>query len=233
MSFGFDRDRGRGQRELSNNKNLQRKYHLRIVLKDMFRFAEHQEKATSGMGYNFTSTRNVDNFVLNKTNATVVGKSKFNCIERYVPHYTHSIANQAIFFKQIFSKTPPELHYLKRSVFMKEVNTQKLWNFELGTQEGANVPIFKIIGFQQKERQNSQNLKKDTFHRLSVTSAECIIGTENYPDSASFLKFDDDEYSRVYSQNNEASRALTKDDILNPYISDHDFSSSNIGNDIG
>ena len=43
---------------------------------------------------------------------------------------------------------------------MKEVNTQKLWSFELGTQEGVNVPIWIIIGFQQRERQYPQNLIK-------------------------------------------------------------------------
>ena len=42
---------------------------------------------------------------------------------------------------QIYKKTPTNLHYPERSVFMKEVNTQTFWAFELGTQEGVNVPI--------------------------------------------------------------------------------------------
>ena len=37
--------------------------------------------------------------------------------------------------KQITDKLPTELRYVERSVFMKEVNTQNLWSFELGTQE--------------------------------------------------------------------------------------------------
>ena len=37
---------------------------------------------------------------------------------------------------------------------MKEVITQNLRNFELGTQEGINVPIWIIIGFQQQDRHN-------------------------------------------------------------------------------
>ena len=40
---------------------------------------------------------------------------------------------------------------------MKEVNTQNLWTFELGTQEGINVHIWVIIGFQQSDRQHDQN----------------------------------------------------------------------------
>ena len=48
LSIGFDRDRGRRQRELTNNKNIKRKFHVRIYLKDVFGFAEYQEKATCG-----------------------------------------------------------------------------------------------------------------------------------------------------------------------------------------
>ena len=58
---------------------------------------------------------------------------------------------------------------------MKEVNTQNLCSFELGTQEGINVPKYIIVGFQQRD---SQNLNNDTFYRPPVASAQCIIGTE-------------------------------------------------------
>ena len=116
---------------------------------------------------------------------------------------------------------------------MKELNTQNLWNFELGTQEGINVPIWIILGFQQRTRQNSQNENNDTFYRPPVTSAQCIIGTEKYPDSSILLNYDDDDSNQGYGQIKEAFRALTKDDILQPYISDKDFRSSNNNNDIG
>ena len=39
---------------------------------------------------------------------------------------------------------------------------------------------------------------------------------------------DDDDNSQGYAQTKEAVRALTKDDILQPYISDDDFRSSNV-----
>ena len=44
-SIGFDRDRGRRQRELTINKTQKGKYHIRIYLKDIFGFAEYQKKA--------------------------------------------------------------------------------------------------------------------------------------------------------------------------------------------
>ena len=180
-----------------------------------------------------TLTRNSDSAVLNKDKATVLGNVKINAIEWYVPHYTASMSQQTVLSNQIVNKIPTELQYIERSVFMTEVNTQNLWNFELGTQEGINVPIWIIIGFQQRTRQDSQNENNDTFYRPPVTSAQCIIGTEKYPDSGIFLNYNDDDYNQGYGQIKEVFRALTKDDILQPYISDKDFMSSNNNNDIG
>ena len=67
------------------------------------------------------------------------------------------------------------------------------------------------------------------FFRLTVTSAQCIIGTEKFPDAGILLIYDDDDYSQGYCQFKEAFRALTKDDILQRYTSDDDFRSSNSG----
>ena len=134
---------------------------------------------------------------------------------------------------QITKNSPTLLHYPERSVFMKEVNTQNLWTFELGTQEGINVPIWMFVAFQQNDRQNDKNLNNDTFYRPLVTSAQCIIRTEKYPDSGILLNYNDDGYSQGYEQIKEAFQALTKDNLLQPYKSEHDFRSSNDDNDIG
>ena len=115
---------------------------------------------------------------------------------------------------------------------MKEVNTQKFWSFELETQEGFNNTIWIIVGFQQRDRQGSQNLNNDTFYRLPVSICQSITGTERYPDNSIFLNSDDDDFSQGYEQIKKAFRALTKDDALRPYISDNDFRSFNDGKDI-
>ena len=109
---------------------------------------------------------------MNKDNAINNAKIKINAIEWHVPHYIPSIPQQAILSKQILSKVPTQLQYVAKAVFMKDVNTQNLWTFELGTQEGINVPILIIIGFQQKDRQDTQNLNNDTFYRPPVRSAQ-------------------------------------------------------------
>ena len=232
LSIGFDRDRNRRQREMTNNKTQKGKYHIRIYLKDVFGFAEYQEKATYGLGYKLILTRNTNNAVLNEDNAINLVRVKINSIEWYVPHYTSSIQQQSILSKQIINKTPTENNYPERSVFMKEVKTQTFWTFELGTQEGISIPSWIFVGFQQNDRQHDQNLNNDTFVRLPVIPAQVIIGTERYPDSGILLNYEDDDYSQGYGQIKEAFKALTKDDILQPYISDHYFRSSNDGNEI-
>ena len=185
-SIGFDRNRGRMKNELSNNKCIKSKFHIRIYLKDIFGFAGHQEKGTYGLGYKLTLTRNTDNAVLNKAAATNNGKGKINSLDWYIPHYSPNLEEYKKLMLEIKKNTTTLLHYPERSVFMKEVNTQNLWTFELGTQEGINVPIWIFVALQQNDRQNDQDLNNDTFYRPLVTSAQCIIGTEKYPDSGIF-----------------------------------------------
>ena len=134
---------------------------------------------------------------------------------------------------QIKLKTNTNLFYPERSVFMKKVNTQNFWTFELGTQEGVNVPIRIFVGFQQLNRQNDPNLNNDTFYRMPVTSTQVVIGTEKYPDTAILLNYNDDNFSQGSGQIKVAFKALSKGDILQPYISENDFRSSNDGNNIG
>ena len=66
LSIGFDRDRNRRQRELTNNKNQKGKYHLRNKLTDVFGFKERQKKATYGLGFTVTLTRNKGDTILQK-----------------------------------------------------------------------------------------------------------------------------------------------------------------------
>ena len=168
-----------------------------------------------------------------KGNTINIAKIKFNSIDWYFPKYTPSLSQEKILRSQIVNEKPTGLRYVERSVFMKEVNTQNSWTFELGTQEGINVPTWINVGFKRSDRQHDQNLNNDTFYRLPVTSAQCIIVTEKFPDSAISLNYNDHEYTQGCSQIKETFRALSKDDIIKPYISDSDFISTIDGNNIG
>ena len=139
--IGFDRDRYRRKQELTNTEITKGKYHVRKMLKDVFGFAEHEERASYGLGYKLILTRNGDNCVLIETNATNNAKNKINGFEWYIPQNTPNMEEQKIISQQILGKITTELHYVERSVSMKEVNTRNFWTFKLGTQEGIKVPI--------------------------------------------------------------------------------------------
>ena len=233
LSIGFDCSRDGRKRELTNNKNIKGKYHVRFMLGDIFGVAEHQHKATYGLGYKLTLTRNNDSAVLKKYNTLNDAKIKINSIEWLITHYIPSVKHSTILMDPIVKKIPTDLHNIERSVFMQEVKNQKTWQFQIGVEEGISIPMFIIIGFQQQDRENPQNLNNDTFIRLPVTSAQCIVASEKYPDSSILLNYDDDDYSQGYGQIKEDFRALGKDDILQPYISQQDFKSSNDGKIIG
>ena len=147
LSIRFYRDRKRRRDELSGNKNKKRRYHLRIMLKDVFCFAEHQNEATNGLRFKLTLTRNKDDAVIDKAAGIADARKIIEYIHWYVPLYTPSIQQKGVLSKQILSSTQTELRYIERSIFLKEVNSQNVWNFELGSQESMNVPIWIAIGF--------------------------------------------------------------------------------------
>ena len=66
LSIGFDLTRTRRRDELPQNKHAKGKYHLRIMLKDVFGFAEHQKKATFGLGNKLTLTRKKDDAAMDR-----------------------------------------------------------------------------------------------------------------------------------------------------------------------
>ena len=72
-------------------------------------------------------------------------------------------------------------------------------------------------------------MNNDTFVRLPVLSAQFVIGTDKNHDTAILIIYNADDYSQGYGQIKEAFRARTNDNILQPYITEDDFRSSNDG----
>ena len=141
----------------------------------------------------------------------------------------HLRFNNRVLCLNKFQVRHPQSSDTLNDVFLKEIKIQNLWNFELGSQERMNVPIWIIVRFQQRDTQDSQDSNNDNVCRLPVTSDQCSIGTEKYPDNGTLLNYIDDFYSQGYAEIKEVFRASTKDDILQPYISDDDFRSLNTG----
>ena len=101
------------------------------MLSDSFGFAEHQEQATYGLGKKLTLTRVIDTAVLNKDNAINDAKTRTNSFYWQNPQYIPSIPEQAILSRHFSSKTPRNLQYIERSVFLEEVKSQKEWKFQI------------------------------------------------------------------------------------------------------
>ena len=118
------------------------------MLRDIFGLHEQKEKATYGFGYILTLTRNKDEAVLDIVVGIADAKSKNDLIHWYVPRYTPSIRQQCIFSEHFLSKSPTKLRYVERSVFVKELIYQSLWNFQLSSQESIKIPIYNNIRFQ-------------------------------------------------------------------------------------
>ena len=108
-----------GREHNENEKNQKVKNHVRITPRDTCGFAEHQEKATYGLDYKITLTRNSDNSVLIKANATNNAKIKTNGFDWYVPHIISIMEQQKVKSKRNLSRLPTELHYVEKSILMK------------------------------------------------------------------------------------------------------------------
>ena len=76
LSIGFDRNHNRSKDELVPKEQTKGKYHLRIMLKDIFGFVGSQEKANDGRVYKLTLTRKKDVAVIDKTAGTADARIK-------------------------------------------------------------------------------------------------------------------------------------------------------------
>ena len=80
FSIGLNRSRNMRKGELAPNKNVKGKYHLRVMLKDVFAFAKCPEKATYGLVYKLTLTGNKGEAVIDKVPGIADARIKFDHI---------------------------------------------------------------------------------------------------------------------------------------------------------
>ena len=109
LAVGFDRYCNRRLDELTDKKNIKGKYHLTILLEVVFGFAEHQTKATYGLGYKLPLTSFNKEAITDKTVGIAEARNKIDLIHWYAPHFTLSIQQQGKLSKQYLTKTPAEL----------------------------------------------------------------------------------------------------------------------------
>ena len=139
-----------------------------------------------------------------------------------IPHYVPNLENQQLVLNQIINKDTTELFYTERSVFRKDVNTNNNWTFELGT-SGISTPTFVIVGFQARNKTDSQTHDNATFDRLSVSNAVCKTGSEKHPDDGIECDYDRDKYDKAYSEIENFYTLHSECNLLNPFIELHKF----------
>ena len=159
--YGFEENTTIRRQELTNNKTEKGTFFVRIKLKDLFGFADH-ENITYGLGYTLILKRDNNNDVVFRTNGVNAAKVVVNDISWYIPHYVPSLENQQLVMDQIPNKDPTELFYTERTVIRKDVNTNNNWTFELGN-SGELTPTFVIVGFQAGNKIDSQTHNNATF----------------------------------------------------------------------
>ena len=199
LLYGFEESSTIRRQELTNNKTEKGTFFVRIKLKDLFGFAD-QEKITYGLGYTLALKRNTNNDATLRSNAVDAAKVVVKDISWYIPHYVPGLENQQLVMDQILIKDSTELHYIERVVFRKNGNTNNNWTFELGNSNNESGPIFVIVGFQARNKIDSQIHNNATFDKLPISFAVCQIGSEKYPDDGIECDYDRDKYDQAYSE---------------------------------
>ena len=221
LMYGFEESQATRRQELTNNKTEKGTFFVRIKLTDIFGFAD-QEKITYGLGYTLTLKRNNNNDSIIRDNGVDAAKIIIKDISWYIPHYIPSMENQQLVMDQILDKDPTEIYYMERIVFRKDVNTNNNWTFELGN-SGESTPTFVIVGFQARNKIDSQTHDNAMFDRLPVSNAVCKIGSEKYPDDGIECDYDRDKYDQAYSGIENFYLLKSETNLLNPFIDLHKF----------
>ena len=100
------------------------------------------------------STKYNNNAVLNRATGFPNSKSKISGISCYVTQSTPKVSQQVELSEHLLRKAPTAIYYIKRTVLMKQVKTQNLWTFDIGTRKGKDFPIYITMGYQKCERLN-------------------------------------------------------------------------------
>ena len=84
----------------------------------------------------------------------------------------------------------------------------------IGVETSTVVTSYIIVEFQQTELKIIQTLGTDSFHRTSVSGAQCNMGMEQYTNAGLYLNSEDEYHPQGCGQNIECIEHITKDAIL-------------------
>ena len=103
LSIGFQWSIKAREREMTNNKTITGKYHVRIYLNGFFSFAEYHDLCIYVLRYKLILNRGSDNHVMSHpagangaANLALAGRIFIEDKSLYVPHNTLIISNQKL-----------------------------------------------------------------------------------------------------------------------------------------
>ena len=79
---------------------------------------------------------------------------------------------------------PTKLSYFGQSIFAKDETTINVWIFEWRVETWIHVLIHLIVGVPTRIRIRHQRIDNDVFWIPTISRAQCILGTESYPDAS-------------------------------------------------
>ena len=111
---------------------------------------------------------------------------------------------------------------MERIAFRKVVNTNNNWTFDLGNSV-ESTSTFVIVGFQARNKIDSQTHDNAIFDRLPSSNALCKIGSEKYPVDGIDCDYNKDNYREAYQGIENFYRLHTETNLLRPFIDLHKF----------
>ena len=88
---------------------------------------------------------------------------------------------------------------------------------------GESTPTFVIVGFQARNKTDSQTHDNAIFDRLQVSNAVCKIGSETYPLDGIECDYDRNKNREAYQEIENFYRLRTETNLLMPFFDLHKF----------
>ena len=86
-----------------------------------------------------------------------------------------------------------------------------------------STPTFVIVGFQARNRIDSQTHNNSTFDTLSVSNAVCKEGSEENPNDGKECDYDRHKDDQAYYEIENFYTLHSESNLLNPFLSLHKF----------
>ena len=169
---------------------------FKIPLKHFLGFCEDYKKVIYGMQQRLTLTRTSDNDAIFRDNGVDEGKVDITRIKWFMPHVIPSDAYRLQLDKIIEKKEKIPVGYRMLQCDNTSI-TGINFTWRLGVKSSPDIPRFIIVGF-QIGRNNNQEQNPARFDNCDIGNIYVTLNAKRYPDTDYDIKFDDNQFCRIY-----------------------------------